>query len=100
MHRALLVNDIVYTVLQHVKSSATDMIHFACTYSALSSPALDILWRVQFNLGPLIMCLPQDTWEIRDNVIVSDLHHEMGHCLPLCSTFLANHYLRNGSVLE
>ncbi|KAG0698998.1 hypothetical protein DFH29DRAFT_1081485 [Suillus ampliporus] len=69
MHRALLVNDIVHTILQNV-DSATDMINFASTCSALSSPALDILWSKQWNLGPLIMCLPKDTWEVgADNFI-------------------------------
>ncbi|KAG0699032.1 hypothetical protein DFH29DRAFT_1081509 [Suillus ampliporus] len=66
MHRALLVNDIVHTILQNV-DCATDMINFASTCSALSSPALDILWSKQLNLGPLIMCLPEDTWEVGDD---------------------------------
>ncbi|KAG0693153.1 hypothetical protein DFH29DRAFT_1007597 [Suillus ampliporus] len=66
MHRALLVDDIVHAILQNV-TSATDTINFASTCSALSSPALDILWRKQWTLGPLIMCLPQDTWEVRDD---------------------------------
>ncbi|KAG0697211.1 hypothetical protein DFH29DRAFT_1023088 [Suillus ampliporus] len=66
MHRALLVDDIVHAILQNV-TSATDMINFASTCSALSSPALDMLWCEQWNLGPLIMCLPQDTWEVRDD---------------------------------
>ncbi|OJA16452.1 hypothetical protein AZE42_03794 [Rhizopogon vesiculosus] len=70
MHRALLVDEIVHTILQDVKLSATDMINFASTCSTLSSPALNIMWRVQHNLGPLIMCLPQDTWEIREDNII------------------------------
>ncbi|KAJ8580140.1 hypothetical protein M405DRAFT_847805 [Rhizopogon salebrosus TDB-379] len=70
MHRALLVDDIVHAVLQNVTSSATDMVNFASTCSAVSFPTLNILWRMQSSLGPLIMCLPQDTWEIRgDNVV-------------------------------
>ncbi|KAG0702956.1 hypothetical protein DFH29DRAFT_1079208 [Suillus ampliporus] len=67
MHRALLVNDIVHTILKNDTLSATDMINFASTCSALSSPALDILWYKQRTLGPLIMCLPEDTWEIGDD---------------------------------
>ncbi|KAG0702540.1 hypothetical protein DFH29DRAFT_495018 [Suillus ampliporus] len=67
MHRALLVNDIVHTILQNITSSPTDMINFASTCSALSSPALDMLWCKQSTLGPLIMCLPQDTWEVRND---------------------------------
>ncbi|KAG1733908.1 uncharacterized protein EDB91DRAFT_1225893 [Suillus paluster] len=70
MHRALLVDDIVYAILQNVTSSATDIINFASTCSAVSPPALNILWRRQSNLGPLIMCLPQDTWEVRDDNVI------------------------------
>ncbi|KAG1732019.1 uncharacterized protein EDB91DRAFT_1226827 [Suillus paluster] len=69
MHRALLVDDIVHAVLQNV-TSATDVINFASTCSAVSSPALDILWCTQSNLGPLIMCLPEDTWKVgNDNLM-------------------------------
>ncbi|KAG2114505.1 hypothetical protein BD769DRAFT_1489524 [Suillus cothurnatus] len=63
MHSALAINDIVHTILQHVKSSGTDLINVAMTCSALSGPALDILWSEQSSLSHLVMCLPQDTWE-------------------------------------
>ncbi|KAG1731995.1 uncharacterized protein EDB91DRAFT_1226799 [Suillus paluster] len=69
MHPALLVDDIVHAILQNV-TRATDVIKFASTCSAISSPALDILWCTQSNLGPLIMCLPEDTWKVgNDNLI-------------------------------
>jgi hypothetical protein len=101
MRRALLVDDIVHVVLQNVTSSAMNMINFASTCSAVSSPALNILWRIQSSLEPLIMCLPQDTWEIRgDNVVVSYVHYRVGHWLTFCSTLLANRYPRNGSVSD
>jgi hypothetical protein len=101
MHRALLVDDIVHAVFQNATSSATDIIHFASTCSAVSSPALNILWRIQSSLGPLIMCLPQDTWEIReDNVVVSYVYHRVGHWLTFYSTLLTNRYQRNGSVSD
>ncbi|KAG1729616.1 uncharacterized protein EDB91DRAFT_1338973 [Suillus paluster] len=70
MHRALLVDDIVRAILQNVTSSATDVINFASTCSAISSPALDTLWCTQSNLGPLIMCLPQDTWKVGDDNLI------------------------------
>jgi len=88
MHRAFLIDDIVHTVLQNVKPSASDLISFACTSSASSSPALDILWRVQSSLGPLIMCLPPDTWEIRDdNVVVSDIRNKMDTAHHIAAPF-------------
>ncbi|KAG2041371.1 hypothetical protein BDR03DRAFT_1089209 [Suillus americanus] len=67
MHSALTVDDIVYNILQHVKSSKTDLVNVAMTCSTLSHPALDMLWREQSSLGPLVMCLPQDTWEATRN---------------------------------
>ncbi|KAG1802522.1 uncharacterized protein BJ212DRAFT_1591281 [Suillus subaureus] len=67
MHRALAVGDIVHNILQHVKSSGTDLINVAVTCSTLSDPALNILWLEQSSLGPLVMCLPQDTWEVTEN---------------------------------
>ncbi|KAG1724347.1 hypothetical protein EDB19DRAFT_2043511 [Suillus lakei] len=66
MHRALLIHDIVSTILIHV-TSPTDLINFARTCSAVSDTPLDILWRQQSNLTPLIMCLPEDTWEIQED---------------------------------
>jgi len=72
MHSALAINDIVHTILQHVKSSGTDLINVAMTCSALSGPALDILWSEQSSLSHLVMCLPQDTWEAtEERTIVS-----------------------------
>ncbi|KAG2143173.1 hypothetical protein BD769DRAFT_1037592 [Suillus cothurnatus] len=66
MHRALLSDDILTSILQHV-SSPTDLINFASTCSAVSDTPLDKIWRVQSSLTPLIMCLPEDTWEIRED---------------------------------
>ncbi|KAG1865446.1 hypothetical protein DFJ58DRAFT_864448 [Suillus subalutaceus] len=67
MHRALESEDIIYAVLEHVKSSAKDLVNVAMTCSTLAGPALDILWSEQSSLAPLIMCLPQDTWEVAED---------------------------------
>jgi hypothetical protein len=76
MHHALETDDIIHTILQHVKSSTTDLINVAMTCSKLSDPALNMLWCEQSSLAPLIMCLPQDTWEVtRDGTIVSNVCH-------------------------
>ncbi|KAG2346584.1 hypothetical protein BDR05DRAFT_959517 [Suillus weaverae] len=64
MHRALLIDDLLTSILQHV-TSPKDLINFARTCSAVSDPPLNMLWRVQSSLAPLIMCLPEATWEIR-----------------------------------
>ncbi|KAG2103383.1 uncharacterized protein F5147DRAFT_775931 [Suillus discolor] len=71
MHRIFEFDDIIYAVLQHVKSSGTDLVNVAMTCSRLADSALNILWAEQSSLAPLIMCLPQDTWEVTEN--------ELGH---------------------
>ncbi|KAG2136599.1 uncharacterized protein EDB93DRAFT_1253894 [Suillus bovinus] len=63
MHHALKVNDIVYEILQHVKSKS-DLLNMAMTCSTFSSHALDMLWHQQDNLTPLVKCLPRDTWNV------------------------------------
>lgn len=73
MHHALKVNDIVYEILQHVKSKS-DLLNMAMTCSTFSSHALDMLWHQQDNLTPLVKCLPRDTWNVcRYRTIVSDV---------------------------
>ncbi|KAG1842682.1 hypothetical protein C8R48DRAFT_780953 [Suillus tomentosus] len=62
MHNALKVNDIVYFILEHVKSSKLDLRNMAMTCSAFSNIALDMLWSQQDSLTPLFRCLPGDTW--------------------------------------
>ncbi|KAG1799218.1 uncharacterized protein HD556DRAFT_1231676 [Suillus plorans] len=64
MHNALKVNEIVYYILQHVKSSKSDLRNMAMTCSAFSNLALDMLWSQQDSLTPLIQCLPRDTWNV------------------------------------
>ncbi|KAG2088674.1 uncharacterized protein F5147DRAFT_44534 [Suillus discolor] len=63
MHNAIKVNDIVYYILQHVKSSKSDLRNMAMTCSTFSNLALDMLWSQQDSLTPLFKCLPRDTWK-------------------------------------
>ncbi|KAG2138278.1 hypothetical protein BD769DRAFT_1663856 [Suillus cothurnatus] len=67
MHRALESEDIIYAVLEHIKSSTMDLVNVAMTCSTLAGPALNILWSEHSSLAPLIMCLPQDTWEYAED---------------------------------
>ncbi|KAG1865641.1 hypothetical protein C8R48DRAFT_705514 [Suillus tomentosus] len=64
MHNALKVNDIIYAILQHVKSSKPDLLNMVMTCSTFSNLALDMLWSQQDNLTPLVQCLPRDTWTV------------------------------------
>ncbi|KAG2120270.1 hypothetical protein DEU56DRAFT_984459 [Suillus clintonianus] len=71
MHRALLVDDIIHTILQNLKSSRMDLRNVALTCSTLSAHALDMLWSEQSSLAPLIMCLPQDTLEVASDYTIN-----------------------------
>jgi hypothetical protein len=77
MHYALEIDDIIYNILQHVKSSKTDLLNVAMICRKFSDPALNMLWCEQYSLTPLIMCLPQETWEATHNGtrIVSNVYH-------------------------
>ncbi|KAG1832342.1 hypothetical protein DFJ58DRAFT_870672 [Suillus subalutaceus] len=76
MHRDLESEDIIYAVLEHVKSSVKDLVNMAMTCSTLAGPTLDILWSEQSSLAPLIMCLPQDTWKVAKDQTI-DLYREL-----------------------
>ncbi|KIK21387.1 hypothetical protein PISMIDRAFT_78034, partial [Pisolithus microcarpus 441] len=39
-----------------------DVARLARTCKAFKAPALDVLWRTQSSLSPLIMCLPNHLW--------------------------------------
>ncbi|KAG9309235.1 hypothetical protein JVU11DRAFT_10714 [Chiua virens] len=41
-----------------------DVARLARVCKALAEPALDVLWRTQHSLSPLVMCLPSDIWEV------------------------------------
>jgi hypothetical protein len=88
MHRALESEDIIYAVLEHIKYSSTDLLNIAMTCSRFAGPVLDILWSEQPSLVPLIRCLPEDTWEFENQIIVSEVYY-----LSLDSTMLTALYL-------
>ncbi|KIK43135.1 hypothetical protein CY34DRAFT_727509 [Suillus luteus UH-Slu-Lm8-n1] len=69
MHRAFYSDDIIYSVLTHLRFSPTDLKNVATTCPRLAGPALDILWSEQSSLVPLIMCLPEDARKIMDRTI-------------------------------
>ncbi|KAG1740957.1 hypothetical protein EDB19DRAFT_1828346 [Suillus lakei] len=52
MHRALTIDYIVHIILKNV-TSTTDILNFARTCKS--------------TLGPLVMCLPEDSWEVREH---------------------------------
>jgi hypothetical protein len=83
MHRAFESDDIIYSVLEHLKSSPTDLVNVATTCSRLAGPALDILWSKQSSLVPLVKCLPRDAWKVKNQTIVSEVYHLSLNCTML-----------------
>ncbi|KAG1744712.1 hypothetical protein EDD22DRAFT_958605 [Suillus occidentalis] len=69
MHRAFDSDDIVYSILKHLRFHSTAVKNVAMTCTRLAAPALDFLWSEHSSLAPLIMCLPQDALEITDRTI-------------------------------
>jgi hypothetical protein len=66
VHRSLLTERILLNIFDFVHADGNDdesLYNFAITCRAFQDPALDVLWRVQMSLAPLIKCLPADLWE-------------------------------------
>ncbi|KAG1732539.1 hypothetical protein EDD22DRAFT_373855 [Suillus occidentalis] len=70
MHRAFDSDDIVYSILEHLKFPLRNLRNVAMTCSRLAGPALNILWSEQSSLLPLIMCLPQGPWASRMRLLI------------------------------
>ncbi|KIK93238.1 hypothetical protein PAXRUDRAFT_829173 [Paxillus rubicundulus Ve08.2h10] len=51
-----------YNASSRCPTNAREIARLAQTCKALSEPAIDILWKTQHSLAPLVMCLPQDAW--------------------------------------
>ncbi|KIJ06290.1 hypothetical protein PAXINDRAFT_92252 [Paxillus involutus ATCC 200175] len=81
-------------------TNAREIARLAQTCKALSEPALDILWKTQHSLAPLVMCLPQDAWYLGGSgkTIVSTHKHvpQYAHLTfspPHCSCHVSPAYL-------
>lgn len=97
MHHCLLIPELVLSIVHFVADdrpawhdsrylrNPRDVARLARTCKALADPALDVLWRTQHSLAPLVMCLPPDVWQLtkRGKTIVS--------CVPCpCSVLHVN----------
>ncbi|KIK21412.1 hypothetical protein PISMIDRAFT_681375 [Pisolithus microcarpus 441] len=76
MHRCLRITEILRLIIEFLAHedfitryearsiSSKDTARFARTCKAFMDPALDVLWRTQSSMSPLIMCLPSNLWEV------------------------------------
>lgn len=85
MHSCLLIPELTLCIIHFVADdrpawrdsryirNSRDVARLARTCKTLAEPALDVLWKSQHSLSPLVMCLPKDVWELtkRGKIIVS-----------------------------
>ncbi|KAJ6487564.1 hypothetical protein DFH09DRAFT_1105825 [Mycena vulgaris] len=77
MHRTLAIPEVVSLVFEEVASpppglpssanrpyGAVGLARLARTCRAFSDPALDLLWKSQYTIIPLLRCFPPHLWEI------------------------------------
>ncbi|KAJ7616198.1 hypothetical protein DFH06DRAFT_1239387 [Mycena polygramma] len=69
MHPALQIAEIVYlvcgTFLTEDRDARKTLAALAVTCKSLHNPSLDVLWRTQWSIIPLLSCLPGDAFDIR-----------------------------------
>ncbi|KIJ61282.1 hypothetical protein HYDPIDRAFT_116025 [Hydnomerulius pinastri MD-312] len=74
MHSCLLISELILHIIGFIADDGTsggyrclkntrDLARLARTCKAIMEPALDVLWKTQHSLSPLVMCLPSDLWE-------------------------------------
>ncbi|KIJ66881.1 hypothetical protein HYDPIDRAFT_26298 [Hydnomerulius pinastri MD-312] len=56
---------------EYVRTSIHDLCSFSQTCRTINGPALDALWRTQWSLGPLLMCMPAARTSINQGLLVS-----------------------------
>ncbi|KAI6132594.1 hypothetical protein EDD16DRAFT_1891083 [Pisolithus croceorrhizus] len=80
MHRCLRITQILHLIFEYVVDEKVtdanvtgamirheDVAGLARTCKAFMDPALDVLWRTQSSLSPLVMCLPAHFWFLKAN---------------------------------
>jgi len=55
-------------VASEAKATAASL---ACCRKSFKDPVLDVLWKTQERLAPLLKCFPQDVWDEKDRSFVS-----------------------------
>ncbi|KAI6115156.1 hypothetical protein EDD16DRAFT_1702251 [Pisolithus croceorrhizus] len=93
MHRCLRITEILHLIIGYLVDEEVtsanvttairhkDVASLARTCKAFMDPALDVLWRTQSSLSPLVMCLPAHFWFLKTfwrGTVVS-LVHEPSH---------------------
>ncbi|KAF7978625.1 hypothetical protein HWV62_45112 [Athelia sp. TMB] len=81
MHRCLLISEVVVNIAQEIlhddfrweKPTAWDSLaKLAQTCRMFSEPSLNLLWRAQASLIPLLRTMPADLWRMDDGILILD----------------------------
>ena len=73
MHPCLNVDEIFRILLCELVDSGAKAtaVSLACCCRSFEGPALDVLWRTQHQLLPLLKSFPRDTWKVEAGRFVS-----------------------------
>ena len=76
MHRSLELEEILLYIFEFLNGDPEgpdlrSLANLAVTCCTFWRPAVEILWFHLLSLGPLVMCLPVDAWEVRPRTDVS-----------------------------
>lgn len=72
MHHSLRISEVLSQIFDYALLTPEDgrlsaLRSLALTCKAFSYPALGILWRNATSLVPLLKCLPEEFWEIKES---------------------------------
>ena len=81
MHQALLIREILDDVCQHATNETLFSLAQSC--KVLHDTAIQVLWSQLYNMYPLIKTLPEDSWIIDGEHIVSERFTDLSHSLLL-----------------
>ncbi|KAI6127905.1 hypothetical protein EDD16DRAFT_1702217 [Pisolithus croceorrhizus] len=91
MHHCLQITEILCLIIEFLAHEdlvtrlearsipRRDVARLARTCKAFMDPALDVLWKTQSSLSPLIMCLPDHLWKVGLNDRILSLLQEPSH---------------------
>jgi hypothetical protein len=74
MHRALLIQEVLDTILYRL--GIRDLQSLACTCHAFTEPALDAAW-AEPSAWDLAHLKPKGTWEVKDTVLPYRLKRDL-----------------------
>ena len=75
MHPCFSIDEIIKLIACElvVSESKASAVSLMCCCKSFGDPLLDVLWKKQVGLTPLLKCLPQEVWEERGETLVSRL---------------------------